>query len=417
MMPKYIINGGKKLIGEIQIQGAKNAVLPLLAAALLTDEAVTIRNCPNLVDVNNMIRIISALGARVVRTGDIIQITSDGLFAHEIPKHQAKELRSSVFLLGSVLGRMKKAKVAYPGGCDIGLRPIDLHLKALLELNVRIVEKYGYINCDASNMIPTALTLDYPSVGATENVMLLAAISNGVTALANAAREPEIVDLQNFLNSMGAKISGAGTSYIRIEGVKHLKGADYTAMPDRIVAGTYLIATAICGGCVDLVNVEPGHLQSLLSKLMKSGCDIDIKANKISITSNGNIQAFGIVETQPYPGYPTDLQAQLTALATVANGTTIISENIFENRYKFVPELNKMGAQVMVKGKFAFVTGVSKLTGAETYAMDLRGGAALVLAGLNAEQTTVVHDIHHIERGYEELDVVLKKLGCDIIRL
>lgn len=416
-MGKFIINGGKPLNGSLTVQGAKNAVLPLYAAALLTDEPVRIRNCPDLCDVDNMGKILRSLGADVTRRGDEVTIHGENIVSHEIPCRLAKELRSSIFLLGSVLGRVKKAKVAYPGGCDIGLRPIDIHLKALSELNVRIVEKYGYIYCDSSKMRAGSVTLDYPSVGATENVMLLAAVSEGTTLIGNAAREPEIEDLQNFLNSCGAKIKGAGTPYIEIEGVKRLHGTEYSVMPDRIVAGTFLIAGAICGGKLELNGTNPVHIRSLLAKLTKSGCQIEIEGDKIKQTAIGKLSACEGVETQPYPGFPTDLQAQMMTLATVANGTTIITENIFETRYKHVPELIKMGAQIKVKDRIAVVKGVERLTGAEVCAMDLRGGASLVLAGLGADGTTIVNDIHHIERGYDALEKCFGALGADIIKI
>lgn len=416
-MAKYIINGGKELRGSLKIQGAKNAVLPLFAAALLTNEKVIIHNCPDLIDVTNMGNILRSLGADVERRGDTVEISSEVLFSHEIPARLARELRSSIFLLGSVLGRMKRAKVAYPGGCDIGLRPIDLHLKALSELNVRIVEKYGYIYCDATQMKGAPLTLDYPSVGATENIMLLSAVSEGVTTVNNAAREPEIEDLQNFLNKMGANIEGAGTSYIKIKGVKALKGVEHTTMPDRIVAGTYLITAAVCGGELELTSVRPAHLQSLISKLSESGCNITVDDDKIKLKSDGRLKALHSVETQPYPGFPTDLQAQITALAAVADGTTVITENIFETRFKHIPELIKMGAQIKVKDRLAIVKGVEKLKGAELTAMDLRGGASLVIAGLNASETTIVNNIQHIERGYENFDKNLAEIGADIIRV
>lgn len=416
-MSKYVINGGRKLNGQIDINGAKNSVLPLLAAALLTDEPVRIGNCPILTDVDNMIRIITSLGASVNRDGSYIEIKSAGLCAYEIPKRQAKELRSSVFLMGSILGRMKKAKVAYPGGCDIGLRPIDIHLKALSELNVKIVEKYGYINCDANMMKASNVFLDYPSVGATENIMLLSAISDGVTIISNVAREPEIVELQNFLNSMGAKIEGAGSSCIKIEGVRKLKGTDYYAMPDRIVTGTIMMAVALCGGDVVLNYTNHTHIDAVISKLRKSGCNIIVESDKICIQSFTRLNSLGYVETGPYPGYPTDLQAPLAALASTADGTTILVENIFENRFKHLPELCKMGANIRVKDRIAFISGVKQLTGAEVIAMDLRGGASLVLAGLSASQLTVVHDIQHIERGYENLDKIFVALGADIIKI
>lgn len=416
-MSKYIINGGRKLRGTVRVQGAKNAVLPLFAAALLTDERVVIHNCPDLIDVSNMARILNSLGAETERRGDTVTIDTGYMRSYEIPSRLAGELRSSIFTLGALLGRAKKAKVAYPGGCDIGLRPIDIHLKALCEMNVRIADRYGYILCDATDMRPADVTLDYPSVGATENVMLLAATADGVTTIANAAREPEVYDLQEFLNAMGARVSGAGTSFVKIEGVPKLKGAEYTTMPDRIAAGTYMIAAAICGGEVLLRNVCPEHINSLSVKLREAGAEVKADGSEILVRSEGRLRSPGCIETRPYPGFPTDLQAPIGVLASVAEGTTVVVENIFETRFKHVAELTKMGASVKVKDKVAVFTGVKTLNGAETAAMDLRGGAALILAGLRAHGTTVVNDIHHIERGYEAPEKVLSSLGADIVKV
>lgn len=416
-MSKYIINGGRKLRGTVRVQGAKNAVLPLFAAALLTDERVVIHNCPDLIDVSNMARILNSLGAETERRGDSVTIDTGYMRSYEIPSRLAGELRSSIFTLGALLGRAKKAKVAYPGGCDIGLRPIDIHLKALCEMNVRIADRYGYILCDATDMRPADVTLDYPSVGATENVMLLAATADGVTTIANAAREPEVYDLQEFLNAMGARVSGAGTSFVKIEGVPKLKGAEYTTMPDRIAAGTYMIAAAICGGEVLLRNVCPEHINSLSVKLREAGAEVKADGSEILVRSEGRLRSPGCIETRPYPGFPTDLQAPIGVLASVAEGTTVVVENIFETRFKHVAELTKMGASVKVKDKVAVFTGVKTLNGAETAAMDLRGGAALILAGLRAHGTTVVNDIHHIERGYEAPEKVLSSLGADIVKV
>lgn len=416
-MSKYIINGGRKLRGTVRVQGAKNAVLPLFAAALLTDERVVIHNCPDLIDVSNMARILNSLGAETERRGDTVTIDTGYMRSYEIPSRLAGELRSSIFTLGALLGRAKKAKVAYPGGCDIGLRPIDIHLKALCEMNVRIADRYGYILCDATDMRPADVTLDYPSVGATENVMLLAATADGVTTIANAAREPEVYDLQEFLNAMGARVSGAGTSFVKIEGVPKLKGAEYTTMPDRIAAGTYMIAAAICGGEVLLRNVCPEHINSLSVKLREAGAEVKADGSEILVRSEGRLRSPGCIETRPYPGFPTDLQAPIGVLASVAEGTTVVVENIFETRFKHVAELTKMGASVKVKDKVAVFTGVKALSGAETTAMDLRGGAALVVAGLKAQGTTVVNDIHHIERGYEAPEKVMSSLGADIVKV
>lgn len=415
-MAKYIINGGSALNGKVFLQGAKNAVLPLFAAALLTEEEVVLHNCPDLLDVDNMARILQSIGADVERHGETIKIRGN-LNSYEIPYGLAKELRSSIFLLGSVLARRKKAKVAYPGGCDIGLRPINIHLYAFRELGVKIEEKYGYIYCDASNMQGSHINFDYPSVGATENVMLLAATAKGITTISNAAREPEIEGLQDFLNLMGAKVSGAGTPFITIEGVESLKGTEYTTIPDRIVAGTYLMACAICGGEVELIGARPAHLHALLSKLSKSGCKIKVNNDKIYIKADRRLLPFERVETQPYPGFPTDLQAPLCALASVACGNTVVIENIFETRFKHVPELIKMGARIIVSGSVASIRGVERLRGAEVTAMDLRGGAALVLAGLNAKGTTIINEVHHIERGYENFDAILSSLGADIVKV
>ncbi len=416
-MSKYIINGGRKLRGTVRVQGAKNAVLPLFAAALLTDERVVIHNCPDLIDVSNMARILNSLGSETERRGDTVTIDTGYMRSYEIPSRLAGELRSSIFTLGALLGRAKKAKVAYPGGCDIGLRPIDIHLKALCEMNVRIADRYGYILCDATDMRPADVTLDYPSVGATENVMLLAATADGVTTIANAAREPEVYDLQEFLNAMGARVSGAGTSFVKIEGVPKLKGAEYTTMPDRIAAGTYMIAAAICGGEVLLRNVCPEHINSLSVKLREAGAEVKADGSEILVRSEGRLRSPGCIETRPYPGFPTDLQAPIGVLASVAEGSTVVVENIFETRFKHVAELTKMGASVKVKDKVAVFTGVKTLNGAETAAMDLRGGAALILAGLRAHGTTVVNDIHHIERGYEAPEKVLSSLGADIVKV
>lgn len=416
-MSKFVINGGKELCGSIKIQGAKNAVLPLFAASILTEDKVIIENVPNLIDVHNMSQILMSLGVDVVRYGNIAEITATRLKSHEIHNRLAKELRSSIFLLGSILARQQYAKVAYPGGCDIGLRPIDIHIKGLRELNVRIVERSGYIFCDATKMCGAEVNLDYPSVGATENVMLAATKAKGLTIIRNAACEPEIRDLQNFLNVMGAKIQGAGTSTIRIQGVEELHGATYRAMPDRIVAGTFAIAVAMAGGEITLTHANAEDINSLLSKLGKTSCHITHKDDNIFIQAKARRLAIESIATQPYPGFPTDLQAPVMALQTVSEGICILTENVFENRFRHVNELKKMGADITPNGKTAVIKGISQLQGAEVDAQDLRGGAALVLAGLNAQGTTVINDIFHIDRGYEHLEEALKSLGADINRI
>jgi UDP-N-acetylglucosamine 1-carboxyvinyltransferase len=416
-MSKFVINGGKELYGSIKVQGAKNSVLPLFAASILTDEKVIIKNVPNLIDVHNMSQILMSLGVDVIRYGNIAEITAQKLKSHEIHNKLAKELRSSIFLLGSILSRQQYAKVAYPGGCDIGLRPIDIHIKGLRELNVRIIERAGYIYCDATKIIGGEVNLDYPSVGATENVILAAVKAKGKTIIRNSACEPEIKDLQDFLNTMGAKVSGAGTSTIIIDGVEELHGTTYSAMPDRIVAGSLAIATAITGGEVTLMGANAEDINSLLSKLSKTSCFITYKDDNIIIQSKANRLAVENITTQPYPGFPTDLQAPMMALQTVSDGICIFTENVFENRFRHVNELKKMGADITINGRTAVIKGISQLSGAEVDAQDLRGGAALVLAGLNAQGTTIVNDIFHIDRGYEHFEEALSILGADIIRI
>lgn len=416
-MGKFIVNGGKKLFGEVTVQSAKNAVLPLFAAALLTDEEIIIKNVPNLIDVDNMIKIICNLGAVVKKEGHNLSIKAQDITSHNIPNFLAKELRSSIFLLGSILSRKKYAKVAYPGGCDIGIRPIDIHIKGLRDLNIKVEEKAGYIFCDATAINSGEISLDYPSVGATENIMLTAVLTKGRTIIHNAACEPEIVDLQNFLNKMGAKIFGAGTSSVVIEGVKKLHGIEYEAMPDRIVVGTYLLATAICGGEVLLKNARIGDIRSLCSKLSKTSCHIEHKNDNILIKANARPQSVVSLTTQPYPGFPTDLQAPMMALQCVSEGICVFTENIFENRFRHVSELRKMGADIIINSRTAVIKGVPYLTASEVNAQDLRGGAALVLAGLNAKGTTVINDIYHIDRGYQQIEKDLTLLGADISRV
>lgn len=416
-MDRLVINGGAPLTGTVTVQGAKNAVLPLMAGSILTDEKIIIHNCPRLQDVDSMERILRLLGVKTARSGHDVEIAADRILSHEIPSRLAKELRSSIFLLGSVLGRMKEAKVAYPGGCDIGLRPIDIHLKALRELNVRIVEKNGYIYCDARKMRGGIVHLDYPSVGATENVVLASVTVEGTTVINNAAREPEIVDLQNFLNSMGAKVSGAGGSRIIVTGVKKLHGTEYTTMPDRIQFGTILLAVAATGGEVLVKGGNLDDVGALIAKLDKNSCKIVQESGNILIRQDGRPAAINRLETQPYPGFPTDLQAPVTALQTLSVGTCVITETIFETRFKHVPELLKMGADITVSGRTAVVKGVERLNGAEVFAEDLRGGAALVIAGLAAKGTTVVGNINHIDRGYESIETLFRTLGGDITRV
>ncbi len=416
-MEKYIINGGNRLYGSVNVQTAKNSVLPILAAAVLTDDQVKILNIPHISDVKNMVKILTRLGCKAIFEDDNIIIDSSVADCYEIPSELAHELRSSVFLLGSLISRFKTAKIAYPGGCDIGLRPVDLHLSSLKRLGVEISEDNGYILCKCDKLRGNEIMLDCPSVGATENIMLAAVKAEGVTVIKNAAREPEIEDLQKFLNKMGAKVKGAGSSTVYIQGVKELKGCEYQPISDRIEAGTFLVAAAMCGGEVELNRASAENISSLLHKLRENGCKIRINSDKILLESNKRLTSVKSIETQPYPGFPTDLQAQMTALCCICRGQSIITENLFETRFKYVPELRKMGADVTVINRNAFVRGVEKFKGATVIAQDLRGGAALVSAALSAEGRSEILDISHIDRGYGAFEYKLRQLGGDIIRV
>ena len=416
-MEKYIVNGGNKLYGEVRIQTAKNSVLPILAAAVLTDEKVRILNAPHISDVSNMVRILTCLGCRVVYDGEDIITDSSAADCFEIPRALAHELRSSVFLLGPVIARFGRAKIAYPGGCDIGLRPVDLHLNGLKRLGVHITESNGYILCRCEKLVGNEIMLDCPSVGATENIMLAAVKAEGETVIKNAAREPEIEDLQKFLNYIGCKVRGAGSGTVVVEGVKKLRGGSFQPMADRIEAGTFLIAAAMCGGEITATGACSENISSLLHKLRENGCKIYAKNDKIYLKREGRLISVKSIETQPYPGFPTDLQAQMTALCCICRGQSIVTENLFETRFKYVPELRKMGADVTVVDRNAFVRGCEKLNGATVVACDLRGGAALVLAALSAEGRSEVLDLSHIDRGYGMFEYKLRSLGADISRL
>ena len=416
-MDKFMIDGGRKLYGSVKIQSAKNSVLPLFAASILTEKRVTIREVPVISDVSCMAQILRELGAEVKFKGEDVVIESANACCHEIPSSLTKELRSSVFMLGSLLTRFHRAVIAYPGGCDIGLRPIDLHLNALKRLGVKIAERDGFIYCSCDRLRGAEILLDFPSVGATENILLAAVKAEGVTTLSGAAKEPEILDLQNFLNAMGAKVRGAGTDVIEIEGVKDLGGVSYKPIKDRIEAGTFLIACAMCGGEIEVRGVKGENIGLLLHKLRENGCKIHTKNDKIKLESYGRLHCNRRIETMPFPGFPTDLQAQATALNCICEGGALIVENLFETRFKYVPELQKMGADIEVKGRNAFVRGVKGLHGASLVAGDLRGGAALVLAALGAEGVSEVIDLSHVDRGYSDLQGKLKSLGAEIKRV
>lgn len=415
-MAKYLIKGGKKLEGRLRVTGAKNSILPILAAVLLTSKPVVIYDCPRLADVENMLLILKAIGCKVKREGTTLIIDSSTLSTSVIPDRYVRELRSSIIFLGAMLARMGEARVTYPGGCEIGQRPINLHLSGLRQLGVKIDESHGYLDCSVTELVGADIHLDYPSVGATENIMLAASRAKGYTVIRNAAKEPEIVDLQNFINSMGGNISGAGTNTIVIEGKEKYDATEYTVIPDRIVAGTYLLAAAITGSSIMVDNVVMEHIQSIIAKLRNSGCVIKPYQNSVYISAPTRPKAIEHTITLPYPGFPTDMQALLMSYLTIAQGTSVITETIFENRYKHVPELIRMGANIRVEGKTAIIQGVDRLTGTTVVARDLRGGAALVLAGLRADGCTVIENIHHIDRGYDNLEENLRSIGADIIR-
>lgn len=417
-MEKFKIIGGNRLAGEIVTEASKNAILPIISASLLTGEEIAIRNVPEISDLFKMLEILKSMGGKVtyLKEDKTVLIKNDDIKNFEIPERLASELRSSFFMLGPMLSRFKKAKVSYPGGCDIGSRPIDLHLFGLRELNVKIVEDYGYITCDGTNIKSSVVHLDFPSVGATENIMMAAVLVAGETIILNPAKEPEIIDLQNFINMLGGKISGAGTNKIVITGVKKLGGGVYTPIPDRIVAGTFMIVSALTKGKVQIKNVNIEHVFSLINKLKKSGCNIQIKNDIILVEASKRLHSISF-DTQPYPGFPTDLQPQLSVLECVSKGMSVITENLFETRFRHLQEMMKMGASITMKDRTAIIKGVPKLHSATVVAHDLRGGAALTLAGLVARGETVVENVGFIDRGYDRFEEKLNSLGADIIRI
>ncbi len=414
VLGRLIISGGRPLEGEIKIQGAKNAVLPILAAAILTDEKCVINNCPALRDVDKTILILRDLGCEAIKNGSVITVDGSGIRDCRICENLMCEMRSSIIFLGAILTRCRRANVSMPGGCPIGLRPIDLHLKALRKLGVEITEEHGYINCRADRLRGADIHLDFPSVGATENIMLSAVCADGETVISNAAREPEIVDLAVFLRSMGARITGAGSSVIRITGVKKLHGAQHTVMPDRIVAATYLAAGAVTGGDITLIGADKTHMDAMLDVLSEMGAQFEFGENTIRIKPLEEIKSVHILRTMPYPGFPTDIQSPFMTVAALARGTSIFVENIFENRFRHVDELVRMGADIRVSGRCAVIRGVDRLYGAHVRARELRGGAALVLAGLAAHGETIVENTEYIDRGYECIEKYLSECGADI---
>ena len=418
-MEAFVVEGGTPLRGEIRVDGAKNATLPILAAAVLTEETVRLHDVPEITDVKHMADILTMLGCQVTRENGDMTVTCADLHTWEMPDQLSKQIRSSIFLLGPILARFHKATVTFPGGCEIGLRPIDLHLSGLRCLGVKIEEEGGLIHCDGSSMHAGEVHFDYPSVGATENVMMAAVLVPGITTIHNPAREPEIVDLQNFINAMGGCVRGAGGHAIEIEGVSCLHGTEWTPMPDRIVAGTLLAAAAVTGGEITLTNAPESDMVAVTAKLREMGCRIAEAPGRIALSAPQRLTAFSQLQTQPHPGFPTDMQVQMLALLAVSEGTGVITENVFENRFTHAGDLNRMGARahILCTGRTAVVRGVRELYGARVTARDLRGGAALVLAGLKAHGETHVEHAELIDRGYDHLERQLTELGANIRRV
>ena len=414
-MYSYKIEGGHRLCGQTYVSGSKNASLPILASAILNDGITKLYNLPQIEDVRITLEILKVLGCKIKREKDKVTIDSRNVSKTKIPDELMRKLRSSVIIAGALLSRLKKVEFSYPGGCDIGARPIDLHLKNFRRIGIKITENSRYIECICDKIESKKIELDFPSVGATENLILATVLGNHEIIINNAAKEPEIIDLANFLNKMGAKIYGAGTNTIKVIGVVKLRNISYRIMPDRIEAGTLLIAGAITGGIINICNVIPEHISSVTSKLIEAGCQIKIDQNSIYLKSSNRLKSVDIT-TMPYPGFPTDLQPQFSSMLTVCKGTSIIRENIFENRFKYIQEIQRMGAKATVHEKTLIIKGVRKLHGANVESSDLRGGAALVIAGLAAKGMTKISKLEYLLRGYENLDIKLNSLGANIIR-
>lgn len=416
-MEQYVIKGGNPLYGEVEIGGAKNAALAILAAAIMTDETVTIDNLPNVRDINVLLQAIKEIGAHVERV-DIHKVKINGSFIRgvNVDNEFIRRIRASYYLIGALLGKYKHAEVALPGGCDIGSRPIDLHMKGFRSMGADIDIAHGLVIARAKELKGTHIYMDKVSVGATINIMMAAAMADGKTVIENAAKEPHVVDVANFLNSMGANIRGAGTDVIRIVGVEKLHATEYSVIPDQIEAGTFMFAVAAAGGNVLVKNVIPKHLEATTAKLLEVGCQVEEFDDSVRVISDGHLRHTQVT-TLPYPGFPTDMQPQMAVLLGIAEGTSTVTESIFENRFKYVDELTRMGADIKVESNIAIISGVKRYTGARVNAPDLRAGAALVIAGLAAEGITVVDDIYYIQRGYEALEEKLTKIGAKIARV
>ena len=413
-MEQYLIGGGNSLVGEIEICGAKNAALGILAASLMTDDTVTIENLPDVSDTNVLIQAMESIGAIVDRKDrHTVKINAGSINSLVVESNYIKKIRASYYMLGALLGKYKNASVALPGGCNIGSRPIDQHTKGFKALGANVKISHGRISVEAQRLTGNHIYLDVVTVGATINIMMAAALSEGKTTIENAAKEPHVVDVANFLNSMGANIKGAGTDIIRIKGVEKLHGTTYSIIPDQIEAGTFMFAAAITRGDIMIKNVIPKHLESISSKLIEMGCEIEEFDDQLRVVASKRLKQTH-VKTLPYPGFPTDMQPQIVAALATAEGTSVVTESIFENRFRYVDELIKMGAQIRVEGNSAVIEGVGRLTGASIQAPDLRPGAALVHAALASEGESSIEDIVYIERGYEDFHLKLKSLGASI---
>ncbi len=417
-MSKIVMEGCRRLSGTVTIHGAKNSALPLLSAALMADGVTELQNCPGLSDVEACVAILRHLGCRVEREGHRILVDNSGLCTSDVPDELMREMRSSIVFLGAIASKTGRAVLSFPGGCELGPRPIDLHLSALRQLGMVIEEERGKLRCRVRGRLKGCqIPLAFPSVGATENILLAAATAEGTTTILNAAREPEIQDLCSFLNSCGAKITGAGEGTITVQGVERLTACCHRVIPDRIETATYMAAAAVTGGSLVLKGVEPSHVATLFPVFEEMGCNVAVWQNELLITAPTRLRRVKSVRTMPYPGFPTDAQALIMAMACVADGTSVFIENIFENRYKHAGELMRLGAKIKVEGRVAVVEGVPVLSGAPVECTDLRGGAALVLAGLAAEGETTITALHHLERGYESIEDSLAAVGAQIRRV
>lgn len=416
-MDKLIIRGGTPLRGDITVNAAKNATLPIIAAALLAEGPTVLPDTPKLHDVTTVCSVLEGLGAEVRHDpkGDLT-IVPDRIRSHEAPYHPARQIRASFLVMGPLLARLGRAKMALPGGCAIGTRPIDLHLRGFAALGAQVALVHGYVEAKAAQLVGTRIYLDYPSVGATENLMMAATLAEGITIIENAAEEPEVSDLAHFINAMGGKVSGIGTRVLVIQGVRRLRGVSYRVVPDRIEAGTLMVAAAITAGDVTVRRVKPPHLKAVVAKLREAGVEIDEGRDRVRVRCSGRARPVNI-KTLPYPGFPTDMQPQIMAFLARAQGTSVVIETVFENRFMHVPELNRMGGQISTQGSVAVVRGVETLWGTSVRVSDLRAGASLVLAALAAEGTSEIHGVKHIDRGYVSIESRLAGLGADVRRV